>query len=38
MRVVALTTTVSAAELDRADVVVANLAEYLERWTSAGRW
>ncbi len=30
MRVVALTTTVSAVELRGADVVVANLAEYLE--------
>lgn len=30
MRVVALTTTVSAAELEGADAVVANLGEYLE--------
>jgi hypothetical protein len=29
MRVVALTTTVSADELDGADRIVANLAEYL---------
>jgi sugar-phosphatase len=31
MRVVALTTTVSAQELDGADCIVANLAEYVER-------
>jgi sugar-phosphatase len=29
MRVVALTTTVAAAELDGADCIVKNLAEYL---------